>query len=128
MNEGRVESKAAGGGLVRRRGAGLVEVGALIGLVSVVAISAVSVSGGKVREIFGGSANALALGMDGSLTGGVNLAGGVSGVNSPPVWTTASGQVGTVRPGASSGSAIATLSATDADGNVLSYAATSLPS
>jgi hypothetical protein len=105
----------------------LVEVGALIGLVAVVAISAVSVAGNKVREIFGGSANALAFGMNGTLTDGVNLAGGVSGTNSAPSWVTASGQVGTVRPVASSGSVIATLSATDLDGNALSYSASGSP-
>jgi Flp pilus assembly pilin Flp len=75
-----------------RRGGTLVEVGALVGLVAVVAIGALSATGGKVNEIFGGTSNAISLGMNGMLPAGgdVNLAGGVAQQSAPPTITTTS--------------------------------------
>jgi Flp pilus assembly pilin Flp len=86
-------------GSKKSRGASLVEFGILVGLVAVVAISSVAVVGNKVSEIFGGSGNALSLGMNGMIpTGGVSLAGGVSGAPEPPILTN-QGQIAFVRPG-----------------------------
>lgn len=113
----------------KRRGAGLVEVGALIGLVAVVAISTVSVAGRKMAEIFGGTANAVALGMNGQLStsGGLNLAGGVAAGNQPPTISTPAGTVGSVRPGIVAGTTVAIISASDPDGDSVTFSQTGLP-
>ena len=116
------------GGVRKRRGASLVEIGALIGLVAVVAIGSVSTVGTKVSEIFGGTANAISQGMDGQLSGSVNLAGGVSASNHPPVLATPNGVIGSVRPGAVAGSAVGILAGSDPDGDALSFSGSGLPS
>jgi Flp pilus assembly pilin Flp len=114
----------------RRKGAGLVEYGAILGLVSVVAVTALSSSGQKVGEIFGGSANAISLGMNGMLSGsgGVNLAGGVSGNNLPPAFSTPTGRIATIRPGLPAGSLVAALAASDPNGDPISFSSADLPS
>lgn len=89
--DGRNANEAEARRTGRRRGGTLVEIGALVGLVALVAIGTVSSTGQKIVEIFGGTSNAIESGMAGTLSAnGVNLAGGVAGQNAPPAITTAS--------------------------------------
>ena len=109
-----------------RRGAGLTEFGLLLGLVAVVAIGALSTTGSKVAEIFGGAANAVELGRLGLLSSeGLSLSGGVS-ANLPPSISTAAGSLGSVRPLASP-VGLASLSASDPNGDSLSWSSSGLP-
>ena len=126
MNERDLETK--NDSCRKRRGASLIEFGVLVGLVAVVAIASVSTVGSKVSEIFGGTANAISQGMNGQLSGGVNLAGGVAAANQPPVFVTANGVVGSVRPGVAAGTVAATLAGSDSDGDALSFSGFGLPS
>jgi len=70
------------GGGSRRKGASGMEFGVLVGVVAVVAVAATAAVGGKVREIFGGTSNAVSLGMNGMLPSGgagISLQGGLAG-------------------------------------------------
>ena len=96
----------------RRRGAGFIEYGMMLGLVAAISVGAMISSGQKITEIFGGSANVVSLGSQGLLpSGGISLSGGVA-ANLPPVISTPAGQVASVRPGTAAGN-IATLVASD---------------
>ena len=111
----RVPKKVEGG--TRRKGASGMEFGILVGLVAVVAVAATATVGGKVREIFGGTANAVALGMNGSLGAGssLNLAGGVTAPTPPSILTAS-------LPTAAYGSAYAqALSAAGQNGDPVSW-------
>jgi len=74
-----------------RKGATGMEFGIMVGLVAVVAVAATATVGGKVREIFGGTGNAVDLSMNGMLPpgGSLNLASGVA-TSAPPVINTTS--------------------------------------
>ena len=106
----------------------MVEYGAILGLVAVAGIAALSSTGGKVSEIFGGSANSLSLAMNGMMpSGGLSLSGGVTGAPEPPILTNA-GALGTTRPGTAATTILATLTATDPQGAAVTWSGSGLPS
>jgi len=73
----------------RRKGASGMEYGVVVGLIAVVAVAATATVGGKVKEIFGGTTNAVQLGMNGQLAPGANLSlsGGVVAPVAPTINT-----------------------------------------
>lgn len=112
----------------RCKGAGLTELGILIGVVAVLAVAAASTLGKKVSNVFGGSGNAISLSQQGlQPTGGMGfvLAGGLGG-NLAPGITTLAGPVVSVRPLQAAG-ALMGLSAVDPNGDPLYWSSTGLP-
>ena len=84
--EGGMKREDQGG---RRKGASGMEYGVVVGLIAVVAVAATATVGGKVKEIFGGTTNAVQLGMNGQLAPGANLSlsGGVTAPVAPTINT-----------------------------------------
>lgn len=106
--------------------------GVLVGLIAVLTVAMAAGLGGKVREILGGGANAIQLGMNGQLAaaqsgGGLSLSGGIVSSPEPPILSTPPGTVASVRPGQSLGTVVV-LSAMDPQGWSLVWSASGLPS
>ena len=103
-----------------KKGASGMEFGVVVGVVAVVAVAATATVGGKVKEIFGGTTNAVQLGMNGQLAPGstLSLKGGVV-APVPPAINTAS------LPGGTTGIPYSQqISVTAQNGDGVSFAST----